>query len=283
MYCDSNYAGCLKTRKSTQGGVIMHGTHCIKSWSSTQGILALSSAEAEYYGIVKAASQGIGMKSLCKDFDRVVTLEVLTDASAARSIANRQGLGKLRHIDTHFLWVQDRVHRGDFVVSKVWGKENPADLLTKFLDAESMKKCLKLFGIEFLTGRSAGAPQLSSVSLDATPLLGIRRSVIHKSNRSSNNHNINSISHVRVENKGGGLKFASSPNSHLAFWETQRQSYSSDGPQNPCRSVPSARRFCHGGVLRYNARSNDSTYDRCSPPFWLTGNCLGSLGFPLGY
>ena len=145
VYCDSNYAGCLKTRKSTQGGVIMHGTHCIKTWSSTQGIIALSSAEAEYYGIVKAASQGIGLKSLCSDFDRKVSLEIVTDASAARSIANRQGLGKLRHIDTHFLWVQERVRRGDFIVSKAWGKENPADLLTKFLDGESMRKCLSLF------------------------------------------------------------------------------------------------------------------------------------------
>ena len=49
VFCDSNYAGCLRTRKSTQGGVIMHGLHCLKTWSSTQGIIALSSAEAEYY------------------------------------------------------------------------------------------------------------------------------------------------------------------------------------------------------------------------------------------
>jgi len=164
VFCDSNYAGCLKTRKSTQGGIIMHGMHCIKSWSTTQAIIALSSAEAEYYGIVKAASQGLGIKSLCRDFERVVDLEVHTDASAARSIANRHGLGKVRHIDTHYLWVQQRVARGDFKVAKVWGKENPADLLTKFLDSESIKKCMCLFGIQFLSGRSAEAPQLSAVA-----------------------------------------------------------------------------------------------------------------------
>ena len=122
VFCDSNYAGCLKRRKSTQGGVIMHGSHAIKTWSSTQAIIALSSAEAEYYGIVKAASQGIGIKSLCSDFNRKMSLEILTDASAARSIANRSGLGKVRHIDTHYLWVQERVHRGDFIVSKSLGK-----------------------------------------------------------------------------------------------------------------------------------------------------------------
>ena len=140
VYCDSNWAGCVKTRKSTQGGVIMHGQHAIKTWSSTQGTIALSSAEAEYYGIVKAASQGLGIKSLLKDFNRECTLEILTDASAAKSIANRTGLGKLRHIDTRYLWVQQRVARGDFKVCKVWGKENPADLLTKELPERDINR-----------------------------------------------------------------------------------------------------------------------------------------------
>ena len=30
---DSDHAGCLKTRKSTNGGALMLGSHCIKSWS----------------------------------------------------------------------------------------------------------------------------------------------------------------------------------------------------------------------------------------------------------
>eukprot|EP00972_Heterocapsa_arctica_P103210 15210078-Heterocapsa_arctica.AAC.1 len=53
---DTDYAGCLETRKSTSGGVLMHGSHCIRSWSTTQSVIALSSGEAELYGIVKGAS-----------------------------------------------------------------------------------------------------------------------------------------------------------------------------------------------------------------------------------
>ena len=45
-WADSDYAGCRRTRKSTSGGVIMLGGHLIKSWSSTQAIIALSSGEA---------------------------------------------------------------------------------------------------------------------------------------------------------------------------------------------------------------------------------------------
>ena len=64
VYSDSNWAGCLKTRKSTQGGVCIFGSHCIRSWSSTQSIIALSSGEAEFYGVVKAASVALGLKSM---------------------------------------------------------------------------------------------------------------------------------------------------------------------------------------------------------------------------
>ena len=56
------------------------------------------------------------------------SLKVITDASAAKANASRQGLGKTRHIAVHYLWVQQRVKHGDFAVEKSWGGENPADL-----------------------------------------------------------------------------------------------------------------------------------------------------------
>ena len=34
------------------------GKHMIKSWSSTQQVMALSSGEAELYGMLKGATQG---------------------------------------------------------------------------------------------------------------------------------------------------------------------------------------------------------------------------------
>ena len=52
-YNDSDWAGDRKTRKSTSGGVITIGSHYVKSWSKDQSMIALSSAEAELYGIIK--------------------------------------------------------------------------------------------------------------------------------------------------------------------------------------------------------------------------------------
>ena len=45
-FSDANWAGCIKSRKSTSGGSIMIGSHLINTWSKTQANIALSSAES---------------------------------------------------------------------------------------------------------------------------------------------------------------------------------------------------------------------------------------------
>ena len=113
----------------------MFGSHCLKTWSSTQAIIALSSGEAEFYGIVKAASVGLGMLSMQHDVGIHTKLNIYTDAEAARGIAARRGLGRTRHIDVHLLWVQEKVAHGAFALCRVHGKSNPSDLMTKHLDS----------------------------------------------------------------------------------------------------------------------------------------------------
>ena len=49
---DSDWGGSRWDRKSTSGGLLALGCHCLKTWSSTQGAVALSSAEAEFYAMV---------------------------------------------------------------------------------------------------------------------------------------------------------------------------------------------------------------------------------------
>ena len=69
VWTDTDYAGCRETRKSTTGGVTQIGSHTIKFWSSTQKVIALSSGEAEYYGVVRGAAEGIGTRSIMKDLE----------------------------------------------------------------------------------------------------------------------------------------------------------------------------------------------------------------------
>ena len=63
------------------------------------------------------------------DLGLKVPVRVWTDSSAALGIAGRSGLGKLRHLETHALWVQERVRTGAIQVRTVRGDVDPADLI----------------------------------------------------------------------------------------------------------------------------------------------------------
>ena len=106
IYSDTDWAGCLRTRKSTSGGCAMLGQHMTTCWSSTQISLALSSGEAEYYGVVRATGRGLGLQALLRDAGVDLPVRVWTDSSAAMGTSARQGLGKLRHLECHSLWLQ---------------------------------------------------------------------------------------------------------------------------------------------------------------------------------
>ena len=160
-YSDTDWAGCPKTRKSTSGGCLMFGSHVLKTWSATQPSISLSSGEAEYYGVVKAAGIAIGQQSLMNDLGMSVRVRVWTDSSAAIGICGRSGLGKLRHGQTHTLWVQERVRTVAIKLRKVHGEVNLADLLTEHLSfRDRMNQLVKLFNCEFRDGRADSAPHL---------------------------------------------------------------------------------------------------------------------------
>jgi hypothetical protein len=107
VWVDSDWAGCRVTRKSTSGGLVMWGSHVIRTWSTTQSVIAMSSGEAEYYSMVKGSSMGMGIKSIAMDLGVVMSvINAKTDASAAKGIASRKGLGKIGHIEVSQLWLQ---------------------------------------------------------------------------------------------------------------------------------------------------------------------------------
>ena len=140
VYSDTDWSGCPRTRRSTSGGCIMIGQHCLRTWSSTQPSVTLSSGEAEYYGLVKAAGAGLGHQSLMEDLNLKLPVRAWTDSSAALGIASRSGLGKLRHLETHTLWLQEKVRTGAITVKKVRGRSTPRTYSRSIYRAE--RKCI---------------------------------------------------------------------------------------------------------------------------------------------
>ena len=121
----------------------MHGGHLIKSWSSTQTTIALSSGEAEYYGLVKAASQALGMRSMMNELNVETGIEIMSDSSAAIGISKRRGLGKMRQVEVCQLWLQEKVFRNEIQIHKVPGEVNLADALTQHVDSNGAVRHLK--------------------------------------------------------------------------------------------------------------------------------------------
>lgn len=62
IYSDAVCGSCKATRQSTGGGIVAYEGRVIKSWSSTQGRVVVSSAEAESNAIDKAACEGLGAR-----------------------------------------------------------------------------------------------------------------------------------------------------------------------------------------------------------------------------
>ena len=141
----------------------MLGNHQIKHWSTTQGVIALSSAEAELYGIVKATVQGIGLQSVARDLGEEIIMDMHTDSSAAMGVCNRKGIGKVRHLDTNLLWIQDKVKQGSLKINKVHGEKKHADLFTKHLDSSKMLEHLGITGCAICAGRAVSAPRIDVV------------------------------------------------------------------------------------------------------------------------
>ena len=164
-YSDADWAGDKQSRKSTSGGCILIGGHLIKGWSKSQSLIALSSAESEVYAALKTSSETLGIISMSKDFGYVLTGKVWGDASAALSIIHRKGLGRTRHIDTSYLWIQQIAAQRRLAYAKVLGRDNPADLYTKYLDAATAERHVNRFKCAHEEGRSKIAPELHLISI----------------------------------------------------------------------------------------------------------------------
>ena len=138
--CDTDWAGCAETRRSTTCVCIDWGGFLITCFSRSQTALGLSSPEAEYYGICSAGSELIYVMGVIRFFGFEVDGWILSDSSGALSLSQRQGVGHQRHIEARYLWIQDHVQRGTFKVGKIPGSLNKADVGTKHVAREDLQR-----------------------------------------------------------------------------------------------------------------------------------------------
>ena len=120
-------------RYSTHAGLEFHGEHLVDSWVASDQVRALSSGEAELYGIVDGSARGIFTKHMCDELGQTINIDVETDSTAAIGMCSRTGVGKTRHIQVRWLWIQDAIRDKVVRSRKVRGTENEVDMGTKDL------------------------------------------------------------------------------------------------------------------------------------------------------
>jgi hypothetical protein len=145
-YVDSDYAGCLDSRRSTSGYVFTFGG-CAVSWRSRlQDCVALSTAEAEYMAITDAVKEAIWLRNLYGELTQdVQKLNILCDSQSAIYLT-KDGMfhERTKHIDVRYHKIREVIAEGDIIVKKVDTTNNAADMLTKVLPGTKFEHCLDL-------------------------------------------------------------------------------------------------------------------------------------------
>jgi hypothetical protein len=70
--------------------------------------------------------------------------QILVDASSVLDVSKRKGLGRLKHLELKYLWIQSARH---LTLRYVETSLNIADMFTKYLTMCILHRLAKLFGI----------------------------------------------------------------------------------------------------------------------------------------
>ncbi len=93
-------------------------------------------------------SNGLGEQALLADWNISVVLQIWMDATAGMAIGRRRGLGRVKHVDVAFLWVQEIFKKERALLGKKHTKEMLADMFPKAVSATDLIRHLCHVGVE---------------------------------------------------------------------------------------------------------------------------------------
>ncbi|RVW97571.1 Retrovirus-related Pol polyprotein from transposon TNT 1-94 [Vitis vinifera] len=154
-YSDSDFAGCVDSRKSTSGYIFILAGGAISWRSVKQTMTATSIMEAEFISCFEATSHGVWLKSFIsglKVMDSISRpLSIYCDNSAAVFMAkNNKSGSRSKHIDIKYLAIRERVKEKKVVIEHISTELMIADPLTKGMPPLKFKDHVMNMGLSSL-------------------------------------------------------------------------------------------------------------------------------------
>ena len=148
-WSDSDFARNLNTRRFQSGYLFtLYGS--VISWkSSLQGVVALSTTEAEFMSLTSAVKESAWLRGILVDFGITQTIvSIGCDNNNALCLAKHQVYHeRSKHIDVRLHFIREKIEEWEIRVFKVDTAENPSDMLTKPLPKVKLETCMDLVSL----------------------------------------------------------------------------------------------------------------------------------------
>eukprot|EP00253_Pinus_taeda_P011778 PITA_11778 len=150
-FTDSDWTGDPDDWKSTRGYVFTLGSGPITWACKKQGAISLSSAEAEYRGVVEASKEALWLRQILSEFGfqkQHPTTLWCDNQSAIQLCKDPVQHQRSKHIELHMHFIRKLIHDHVLEVQYCSTDDQVADIFTKALTEEKFTKLRFMVGVQ---------------------------------------------------------------------------------------------------------------------------------------